>query len=160
MTVSATVPFDLALPIGGMTCASCVARVEKALARVPGVRAASVNLATESASVQGDATVDAATLIGAVERAGYSVAREVQDLSIEGMTCASCARRVEKALGRVPGVLAAEVNLATEQARVTRLAGSAAMAELLSAVQRAGYHAHAQGDAATRRRTGSEGGHR
>ena len=148
MTVSATVPFDLALPIGGMTCASCVARVEKALARVPGVRAASVNLATESASVQGDATVDAATLIGAVERAGYSVAREVQDLSIEGMTCASCARRVEKALGRVPGVLAAEVNLATEQARVTRLAGSAAMAELLSAVQRAGYHAHAQGDAA------------
>ena len=148
MTVSTTVPFDLALPIGGMTCASCVARVEKALARVPGVRAASVNLATESASVQGDATVDAATLIGAVERAGYSVAREVQDLSIEGMTCASCVGRVEKALGRVPGVLAAEVNLATERARVTRLAGSAPMAELLSAVQRAGYGAHAQGDAA------------
>jgi Cu+-exporting ATPase len=67
-------PVDWTLPVEGMTCASCVARVEKALSKLPGVRATSVNLATEVASVQADATVDLPELIGAVEKAGYSVA--------------------------------------------------------------------------------------
>ena len=137
---------SLSLPVAGMTCASCVARVEKALAKVPGVRAASVNLATERASVEGDGELDALALAAAVERAGYQVAREPLALDIEGMTCASCVARVEKALLRVPGVVGAEVNLATEQARVTRLAGSAPPAELLAAVQRAGYAAHEHRD--------------
>ena len=132
---------SLTLPVAGMTCASCVARVEKALAKVPGVRAASVNLATERATVESDGALDAGQVAAAVERAGYSVAREPVDLAIEGMTCASCVARVEKALARVPGVLGAEVNLATEGARVTRLAGAAATTELLAAVQRAGYAA-------------------
>ncbi|MBK6863023.1 MAG: copper-translocating P-type ATPase [Ideonella sp.] len=140
---------SLSLPVGGMTCASCVARVEKALAKVPGVRAASVNLATESATVEGDGALDAGVLAAAVERAGYAVAREPVDLAIEGMTCASCVARVERALAKVPGVLAAEVNLATEGARVTRLAGSAPTADLLAAVQRAGYTAHERRDDAT-----------
>ncbi len=135
-----------ALPIVGMTCASCVARVERALGRVPGVRSASVNLATESATVQGDATLDIDALVGAVERAGFGVARESIGLAVEGMTCASCVGRVEKALQRVPGVVRAEVNLATEQALVTRLAGSAPTAELLAAVRRAGYGAHERRD--------------
>ena len=133
---------SLTLPVAGMTCASCVARVEKALAKVPGVRAASVNLATERATVESDGALDAGQVAAAVERAGYSVAREPVDLAIEGMTCASCVARVEKALAKVPGVLSAEVNLATEGACVTRLAGAAATAELLAAVQRAGYAAH------------------
>ena len=137
---------SLSLPVAGMTCASCVARVEKALAKVPGVRAASVNLATERASVEADGELDALALAAAVERAGYQVAREPLALDIEGMTCASCVARVEKALLRVPGVVGAEVNLATEQARVTRLAGSAPPAELLAAVQRAGYAAHEHRD--------------
>ena len=137
---------SLSLPVAGMTCASCVARVEKALAKVPGVRAASVNLATERASVEADGELDALALAAAVERAGYQVAREPVALDIEGMTCASCVARVEKALLRVPGVVGAEVNLATEQARVTRLAGSAPPAELLAAVQRAGYAAHEHRD--------------
>ena len=137
---------SLSLPVAGMTCASCVARVEKALAKVPGVRAASVNLATERASVEGDGELDALALAAAVERAGYQVAREPLALDIEGMTCASCVARVEKALLHVPGVVGAEVNLATEQARVTRLAGSAPPAELLAAVQRAGYAAHEHRD--------------
>ena len=106
---------SLSLPVGGMTCASCVARVEKALAKVPGVRAASVNLATESATVEGDGALDAGVLAAAVERAGYAVAREPTSLAIEGMTCACCVARVERALLRVPGVLGAEVNLATER---------------------------------------------
>jgi P-type Cu+ transporter len=129
-----------------MTCASCVARVERALAKVPGVQAASVNLATEHATVEVDATFDPALLVGAIERAGYEVAREEVDLGIEGMTCASCVSRVEKALLRVPGVSSAEVNLATEQARVVRFAGAAPLPDLLAAVQRAGYAAHEQHD--------------
>ena len=129
---------SLSLPIEGMTCASCVARVEKALARVPGVHSASVNLATERATVQGEA-VDPQLLTAAVEKAGYAVPSETVTLAVEGMTCASCVSRVERALRRVDGVVMAEVNLATEQARITRLAGSAATPALLAALQQAGY---------------------
>jgi Cu+-exporting ATPase len=137
---------SLTLPVQGMTCASCVARVERALARVPGVASASVNLATESAAVQGSA--DASALIGAVEQAGYAVARDTLSLGLEGMTCASCVARVEKALRRVPGVLDASVNLATESAQVTRIAGQASNGALLDAVRAGGYAAHvAQGTA-------------
>ncbi|HZE92453.1 MAG TPA: copper ion binding protein, partial [Rhizobacter sp.] len=102
------------LPIEGMSCASCVTRVERALAGVPGVSQASVNLATEAASVVADAAVSATTLRAAVEKAGYAVAEQSLRLQIDGMTCASCAGRVEKALQQVPSVTRAEVNLATE----------------------------------------------
>jgi Cu+-exporting ATPase len=129
----------LSLPIEGMTCASCVARVERALAKVPGVAAASVNLATERAEVQLDAPVSAQSLADAVQRAGYAVSNETVTLAVSGMTCASCVARVERALAKVPGVLAAELNLATEQARITRLAGGAPTPSLLEALQRAGY---------------------
>ena len=133
---------SLSLPIEGMTCASCVGRVEKALSRVPGVRTASVNLATERAEVQLDAGVPVQALKQAVEAAGYGVALDDLSLGIDGMTCASCAGRVEKALLRVPGVQSAQVNLATETASVRRLRGAASTAELLQAVQAAGYTAH------------------
>ncbi len=92
----------LSLPITGMTCASCVGRVERALKSVPGVSAAAVNLATETAEVRGIAAPD--VLITAVEKAGYPVAAEAKELFIEGMTCASCVARVERALQAVPGV--------------------------------------------------------
>ena len=134
----ATVP-PLSLPIEGMTCASCVARVEKALAKVPGVRAAAVNLATESATLELSRPVAPAELAGAVERAGYIVPQEQATLAVQGMTCASCVARVERALSRVPGVVSASVNLATERAEVTRWRGSAATAELLAALRDAGY---------------------
>jgi Cu+-exporting ATPase len=129
----------LSLPIEGMTCASCVARVEKALARVPGVQAASVNLATERAALQLSQPVSTQTLADAVVKAGYAVPRETVTLDVTGMTCASCVARVERALARVPGVVSAEVNLATEQARITRLSGNAAMPALLAALHDAGY---------------------
>jgi len=134
----------LTLPITGMTCASCVTRVEKAISRVPGVQQASINLATEQARLALAATGAPATaqaVLAAVAKAGYGIPEETRDLRIDGMTCASCVGRVEKALGKVPGVLAASVNLATATARVRRLAGSAADAVLLQAVQRAGYEA-------------------
>jgi Cu+-exporting ATPase len=135
---SAVAP-TLSLPIEGMTCASCVQRVEKALARVPGVRSAAVNLATESAAVEFDRPVAAGALTDAVRRAGYAVPQETVMLSVQGMTCASCVSRVERALARVPGVVSAEVNLATERASVVRWRGEARMPELIAALRGAGY---------------------
>jgi Cu+-exporting ATPase len=124
-----------------MTCASCVARVEKALTKVPGVREASVNLATEAAAVEASPEVDLGALRAAVEKAGYEVPEQALSLQIEGMTCASCVARVEKALLKVPGVIAAEVNLATEKAQVRLAAREIDMAAVVRAVERAGYAA-------------------
>ncbi|ABA52126.1 copper-translocating P-type ATPase [Burkholderia pseudomallei] len=156
----ATQSFEL--DIAGMTCASCVGRVEKALAQVPGVARATVNLATEKAAVDADADahVDTARLIDAVKRAGYraspvsdpasalapspeiAAARTAIELDIAGMTCASCVGRVEKALAQVPGVARATVNLATEKATVDADADAHVdTARLIDAVKRAGYRA-------------------
>ena len=143
-------PLTLQLPISGMTCASCVARVEKAIAKVPGVQQASVNGATDSARLvldgaNADATAQA--VAAAVAQAGYAIPTETVRLQIDGMTCASCVGRVEKALARVPGTSAVSVNLATNTAQLQRLAGSADDATLLAAVQRAGYTATRPADA-------------
>src|SRR3954454_12021789 len=138
--------------IGGMTCASCALRVEKALAKVPGVTRASVNLATERARVESDGSVEPETLAAAVRKAGYEAApstpadgtpleaARATELAIGGMTCASCALRVEKALAKVPGVTRASVNLATERARVESDA-SVEPETLAAAVRKAGYEA-------------------
>ncbi|MBB4062952.1 heavy metal translocating P-type ATPase [Gellertiella hungarica] len=127
------------IPVEGMTCASCVRRVEKAIAAVPGVTAATVNLATESADVTLDPAASGA-VIAAIEKAGYAVPEETVTLDIEGMTCASCVRRVEKALAGVPGVVSATANLATNQATVTAISG-VTPAALAAAVARIGYEA-------------------
>ena len=132
-------PYLQSFTVEGMTCASCVARVEKALAAVPGVTSASINLATDTARVASSQNVPLATLQAAVDKAGYAVASTDIDLSVADMTCASCVGRVEKALLKVPGVLAASVNLATESARVT-VSGVEA-STLVAAVTAAGYAA-------------------
>ena len=128
------------LSIVGMTCASCVARVEKALLATPGVRAASVNIATDSATVTTDVGVETQKLVGAVKTAGYDVATHTVNLAIKGMTCASCVARVEKALLNVSGVVFASVNLATEQARIQTYLDTP-LAVLQQAVAKAGYEA-------------------
>ena len=125
-----------------MSCASCVGRVEKSLRAVPGVGSVSVNLATEQASVDGDASLDARALAAAVRKAGYGVESRLIDLQIDDMSCASCVGRVEKALLKVPGVESATVNLATERAQVQVL-GAVDAAALAAAVGRAGYPARA-----------------
>ena len=129
----------LSLPVEGMTCASCVGRVERALKAVPGVQTAAVNLATERADITFSAAADPQAAVRAIEGAGYSVREETTELAIEEMTCASCVGRVEKALAQLPGVLEATVNLATERARVRHLAGVVATSDLEAAVERAGY---------------------
>jgi Au+-exporting ATPase len=129
------------LPIEGMTCASCVGRIERALQAVPGVTTVSVNLATERASITTNSPVDRSRLVAAVESAGYTVPTSssgVTELSIEGMTCASCVGRIERALAAVPGVTKAAVNLATERASIQ---GSAESSALIAAVKDAGYEA-------------------
>lgn len=126
------------LPIEGMSCASCVGRVEAELKKVEGVETVAVNLATERADIRSTAPLDRGLLIKAVEKAGYSVSAGTTELSIEGMTCASCVGRVERVLKAVPGVAEAMVNLATERASVR---GNADVETLISAVAGAGYTA-------------------
>lgn len=126
------------LQIKGMSCASCVSRIETALKKVDGVTQASVNLATERADITSNISIDRQALINAIEHAGYEVADAATELSIDGMTCASCVSRVEKALKAVPGVKEANVNLATERATIT---GTANVAALIAAIDKAGYDA-------------------
>ena len=135
----------ISLPIEGMTCASCVGRVERALKAIPGVSDAVVNLATEKASITANPALDRAILVKAVEEAGYAVPASFSaptaaslEVAIEGMTCASCVGRVEKALKAVPGVTDAIVNLATEKATVR---GDADAAAVVAAIANAGYDA-------------------
>ncbi len=133
---------DLSLEIDGMTCASCVRRVETALAGVPGVESSSVNLATSKARLSVDpAAVDPQALVAAVDDAGYEARPAELRLAIEGMSCASCVRRVETALAGVPGVLEASVNLATNQALVSYVPGLAEPADIAAASAEAGYPA-------------------
>jgi Cu+-exporting ATPase len=155
------------LAVEGMTCASCVRRIERHVAKVPGVTDVSVNLATERANVSFDpATTGIPDLVTAVERAGYTVRPEErrqpatlpavpaqvaapmayldgglaqESLAVEGMTCASCVRRIERHLAQVPGVSEASVNLATEAATVRYDPAQADRAQLRAAVERAGY---------------------
>jgi len=133
---------DFKLPIEGMTCASCVARVERALTALPGVEAATVDLATEEATVRVSAAVAADALVGTVRKAGYEVPTRRLELRVEEMTCASCVARVEKALLAVPGVSAASVNLATGKATIDALA-NVSFATLAAAIGKAGYPASA-----------------
>jgi len=132
-----SITFDL--PIAGMTCASCAGRVERALRKVAGAEQVNVNLATEQARVQAPADRLPA-LVEAVSQAGYSVPSHSVELNIGGMTCASCAGRVERALNKLPGVQSVNVNLASERAHV-ELLGQVDASTLIAAVERAGYSA-------------------
>ncbi|WP_155115788.1 heavy metal translocating P-type ATPase [Acinetobacter lwoffii] len=130
--------YEQQVQIGGMTCASCVARVEKALKKIEGVVEASVNLSTEKAFIKSQQPIAAAALVQAIEKSGFDVPTQQFDLNIEGMTCASCVARVEKALKKVEGVLDAQVNLATEKAHVSAI-NSVPLSKLTQAVQKAGF---------------------
>ncbi|MGK7370860.1 MAG: heavy metal translocating P-type ATPase, partial [Candidatus Halalkalibacterium sp. M3_1C_030] len=130
------------LNIEGMHCASCVSAVEKSLNKVGGVEEASVNLATETASVSFDADkVSEENLRQAVEDAGYSVSDNQLDtriLKIEGMHCASCVNSVQQSLESLEGVKEASVNLANETAKVS-YSGSLTTDDFAGAVEKAGY---------------------
>jgi len=125
--------------ITGMTCTTCAATVEKALAETKGVAQARVNFASEKASIEYDPEkVDLTGIKNAVSEAGYGVAVQKSILPVRGMTCASCVARVEQALKSIPGVVSASVNLASEKATVEYLEGTE-IADLRRAVKDAGY---------------------
>ncbi len=143
------------LPVEGMTCASCVRRVEKAVASVPGVTESAVNFATETLSLTPGEGFSAEALLAAIDKAGYEAKAETLVLEVEDMTCASCVSRVEKALKSVPSVETASVNLATGEAVVKVLGGVQALPALAAAVTKVGYVVRLLGGADT---NSSEGG--
>lgn len=129
---------EFSLAIDGMTCASCVGRVERALRALPSIHSANVNLATARADISYFGDPDLTATIAAVRAAGYAVVTEIVILGVNGMTCASCVGRVERALAAVPGVVRANVNLATGRAQATVVRG-VSEADLVLAVERTGY---------------------
>ncbi len=131
---------SVTLGILGMTCASCARTVERGLQRVEGVAEANVNLATERATVTFDPTVvQVGDLIQKIRESGYDAQVQRTILPIVGMTCAACVRHVERALGKVEGVITVNVNLATERATVEYLPTIATLEAMRRAVREAGY---------------------
>lgn len=126
------------LPVEGMNCASCVGRVEKALAATSGVTDASVNLVTGQAQFEKHQDVPLSQVVQAIEKAGYKVPAETVQFDVEGMTCASCVGRVEAAISVLPSVVEAKANLATERITVV---GHPDPQAVIAAVAKAGYSA-------------------
>ena len=133
----------LSLPVVGMTCAACASRVEKSLARLDGVRQASVNLATERASVElVPGAIDVITLTETIKKIGYDVPQAKARLAISGMTCANCAARIEKRLRKEMGVTNVSVNLATDSATVEFIPGVTDVPSLIRIIESLGYKAN------------------
>jgi len=128
------------IPITGMTCTTCAATIEKGLVETPGVEEAKVSFASEKASVEYDPSkVDLAKIKHTISQIGYGIATTKSIFPVGGMTCASCVARVEQALSSVPGVISANVNLASEKATVEYIEGTE-IADLKRAVKEAGYN--------------------
>lgn len=134
-----TLDHHYSFEIEGMNCASCVARVENALKGVEGLHEAHANLALETVQVVGPVSVSDVAAV--LDKAGYRVRKEAISLDITGMSCASCVGRIEESLRAVPGVLEASVNLASETASVSVLAGSNTASDLVAATTSIGYPA-------------------
>jgi copper-(or silver)-translocating P-type ATPase len=140
----------LRLPVEGMTCGGCAAKLQRALSGEPGVGDAAVNLAIARADVRYDpAAADTAAIVARVRATGFEVSTVPVSLDVGGMRCAGCVGRVEKALRAVPGVVSADVNLALERADVHLAEGAADSGQLASAIEAIGFRALVRsGDAA------------
>ena len=139
MTVKTKKTQKARIQVTGMTCTTCAATIEKALAETHGVEQARVNFASEKASVEYDPDkVDLGKIKDTITESGYGVAARKSIFPVRGMTCASCVARVEEALKSVPGVVSVGVNLASEKATVEYIEG-AEVADLRRAVKDAGY---------------------
>lgn len=134
-------PEIISLSVEGMTCASCVGRVQRALKAAPGVLEAEVNLATETARISTDGSTGPADIAAILIKAGYPARVSETELLVHDMTCASCVGRVERALAVVPGVLEVRVNLASETAHLRYLDGQVTPSQLLAVAAAAGYPA-------------------
>ncbi|SDQ89497.1 heavy metal translocating P-type ATPase [Virgibacillus salinus] len=140
------------LNIEGMTCASCAQSVEKSTGKLPGVKEASVNLATEKLKVDYDeSSVSLEEIYGAVEQSGYKAVAdtETKTFKVEGMTCASCVQSVEKATRKIEGVIESNVNMATEKMVIQYDPAIVSVKDIKEAVAGAGYEAYEEIDAAS-----------
>ncbi|MEW6670680.1 MAG: heavy metal translocating P-type ATPase [Thermodesulfobacteriota bacterium] len=133
----------VSLPITGMTCANCASNIERGFKKLEGVHKANVNFASEQAAVSFDPEkLQIKDIIESIHKSGYEVATAKIELPITGMTCANCAANIERALNRkVPGVLNAGVNFASERASIEYLPTQATVDEIIGAIQKAGYGA-------------------
>ncbi|MDP6149857.1 MAG: heavy metal translocating P-type ATPase [Gammaproteobacteria bacterium] len=130
----------LIIPVSGMTCGACAARIEKAMRRVTGITEVNVNFATEKASVEWDSAIlSSSDVTDVIGKAGFDVVVDEFSFGIESMTCSACAARIEKVLNKLPGVLEGSVNFALEKAHVTAVAGSITQALLAKHIQGAGF---------------------
>lgn len=132
---------EASVKINGMTCASCVNRIEAQVRKVPGVLDVTVSLATESAKIILDNEKSVMPAIRAIEKAGYQVQVREQEFQIEGMTCASCVNRIESVLSKANGILSSSVNLATEKAKVKYVDGVLDDDAIIKIISKAGYKA-------------------
>ncbi len=137
--MATTIPVHIR--ISGMHCASCVARVERGLSRIDGLSNISVNLTTETGHFDAAAPNHLAQAVACLDKLGFPALTETVDLSIGGMTCASCAARIDRALAKIPGVQSVSVNLATERATVTYLADMVTMSGLMRKIAKLGFSA-------------------
>jgi Cu+-exporting ATPase len=148
---------EITLPVDGMSCASCAGRVEKALHKLSGVSEADVNLALNNAHLRYDgSSVGVGEIVNAIKGAGYDVPAQSLSFDIDGMTCASCSGRVEKALRKLPGVTEANVNLALERADVHVVPGQVSDRMVIEAVEKAGYHAVSRNQASNSQQDGEK----
>ncbi len=133
----------ITLPVSGMTCANCAMNIERSLKKLDGVTAAAVNFASEQASVTyADGSLGVAGIVGAITKAGFEVVPATVALPIRGMTCANCAMTIERTLKKkVPGVIDASVNFATEGASVTFLPAVTSVERMAAAIEKAGFTA-------------------
>jgi len=136
------------LPITGMTCANCAANIERALSKLDGVRSAAANFATERARVEYDpGRVDLSQLVEKVESLGFGVAASTLEFPVTGMTCANCAANIERGIGKLPGVISANVNFATERVLARYLPTMVSPGDIHAAVEKAGYTVVGAGEA-------------
>lgn len=135
---------QVTLPVVGMTCANCVASVERNAKKVEGVTDASVNFANERVTItynpaESDLKTVATGVIDRVQRAGYSIPTTTVELPLLGMTCTNCSNTIQRRLNKTEGVVEASVNFANERATVTYLPGVVTRDDLVAAVRKAGY---------------------
>jgi len=128
------------LPVTGMSCAACSARVQKALSELQGVSSASVNLAAERATINYDpSSLSLGDFVNLIKDLGYGVSVSKITIPIKGMTCSSCVKRVQDALSSLQGVISASVNFASEQATIEYIPSVAHIKDFKKVVREAGY---------------------
>ncbi len=138
---------EITLPVEGMTCAACAVRIEKNVAKLEGVKEINVNLASERARVVLDAATTWQDVVARIEKTGYKVPLATMSIQIGGMTCAACSARIEKVVGRIPGVERVNVNLASEKGQIELIPGLVSEQDVFRAVEKAGYTAKLADDA-------------